>query len=140
MNKIMKKYNFNIEESAKKLWISKEQIKDLHKQGNVIGLHSHTHPTDITKLSKEGQYKEYLTNKNILEDIINDNIICMSHPCGRYNNDTLEVLKNLNIKIGFTSNMILNNNTKYEFLREDHANIFNNLRKNNNYENNYIYK
>lgn len=129
MNKIMTKYNFNIEDCKNKIWISKEEVKDLYNNGNIIGLHSHTHPMNITTLNKEKQYEDYFTNKSILENIINDKIICMSHPCGIYNNDTLEVLKDLGIKIGFRSNMTLKGNSNYEFLREDHINIFNELRR-----------
>ena len=129
MNKIMTKYNFNIEDCKSKIWISKEEVKDLYNNGNIIGLHSHTHPMNITALNKEEQYKDYFTNKSILENIINDRIICMSHPCGIYSNDTLEVLKDLGIKIGFRSNMTLKGNSNYEFLREDHINIFNELRR-----------
>ena len=125
MDKIMLNHNFNIEECINKLWISEKEIKDLHKQGNIIGLHSHTHPTNIIKLSKQDQLYEYSTNKEILENIIGEKIICMSHPCGLYNNDTLDILKYLGIKIGFRSNMMQKGNTNYEFLREDHINILN---------------
>ena len=110
---------------CKKLWIGENEIKELHKQGNIIGLHSHTHPTNIIKLSKQDQLYEYSTNKEILENIIGEKIICMSHPCGLYNNDTLDILKYLGIKIGFRSNMMQKGNTNYEFLREDHINILN---------------
>ena len=129
MEKIMNKYNFNIEDCIDKIWVSKDEIKDLYQKGNIIGLHTHSHPTNITSLNKKQQYEEYYTNKTILENIINDKIVCMSHPCGYYNNDTLNVLKDLGIKIGFRSNMIKKGNSKYEFLREDHINIFNKLRR-----------
>ena len=48
----------------------------------------------------------------------------MSHPCGNYNEDTIKVLDNLNIKIGFRANMAVKNVLgKYEIPREDHSNI-----------------
>lgn len=131
MGKIMEKHNFSKDECIKKLWIGEKEIKDLHQQGNVIGLHSHNHPTDMSKFTKEQQYYEYLTNKKILEDIIGEKIVCMSHPCGAYNEDTIHILNNLGIKIGFRSNMIPKGNTNYEFLREDHINIFNKLKEKN---------
>lgn len=131
MEKMMKKYNFNIQECAKKLWIGEKEIKELYKQGNIIGLHSHTHPTNIIKFAKQDQLYEYSTNKKMLEDIIGEKIICMSHPCGLYNNDTLDILKHLGIKIGFRSNMVPKDNTNYEYLREDHINILNKIKEKN---------
>ena len=52
----------------------------------------------------------------------------MSHPCGSYDKNTLRILKNLNIKIGFIPNMLYrkrNNFTanNFEIAREDHSNI-----------------
>ena len=49
----------------------------------------------------------------------------MSHPCGDYNKDTLDVLNSMGIRIGFRSNM--SNpyiNSSLEIPREDHANIY----------------
>ena len=103
----------------------------MYKQGNIIGLHSHTHPTNIIKFAKQDQLYEYSTNKKILEDIIGEKIICMSHPCGLYNNDTLDIVKHLGIKIGFRSNMVPKDNTNYEYLREDHINILNKIKEKN---------
>ena len=48
----------------------------------------------------------------------------MSHPCGSYNEDTIKVLSNLKIKIGFRANMNVKDVLgKYEIPREDHSNI-----------------
>ena len=56
----------------------------------------------------------------------------MSYPCGSYNNDTLAVLKELGIELGFQNTMIVEpekgvkkvNNSFLEIAREDHAKIF----------------
>ena len=56
----------------------------------------------------------------------------MSHPCGKYNSNTIKVLKNLEINTGF-SNVI---NSKFNFKsknsnflipREDHINLINKI-------------
>ena len=55
----------------------------------------------------------------------------MSHPCGSYTNDTLEVLKELGIELGFKQIMTIEtekgmskvNNSFLEIAREDHSNI-----------------
>jgi hypothetical protein len=56
----------------------------------------------------------------------------MSHPCGSYNNDTLEILKELGIELGFKQIMSIEpekgmkkiNNSFLEIARQDHADIF----------------
>ena len=128
MEQIMKKHSFDVNNYIDKIWVTKENIKDLHNNGNIIGLHSHSHPTNINTLTKKQQFEEYYTNKCILEDIIKDKVVSMSHPCGAYNEDTLQALKELDIKIGFRSNMIEKGHTNYEILREDHINIYNEIR------------
>ena len=47
----------------------------------------------------------------------------MSHPCNSYNNDTLEILTNFNIEIGFRANMKTAFNSNLEIPRIDHAEI-----------------
>jgi hypothetical protein len=76
--------------------------------------------------------------KNVLSsisDILNkpkNEIKYMSHPCGSYNNDTLEILKELGIELGFKQIMTIEpekgmkkiNNSFLEIARQDHADIF----------------
>ena len=55
----------------------------------------------------------------------------MSHPCGSYNEDTLQILKELGIELGFKQVMTIErekgmkkiNNSFLEIAREDHTNI-----------------
>jgi peptidoglycan/xylan/chitin deacetylase (PgdA/CDA1 family) len=121
---LFKKYAFNYSESISTLWMSEEEIKGISDQGHVIGLHSHNHPTQMHKLSKEDQLDEYQTNYNHLHKIINKDILSMSHPCGNYNNDTLSLLRDMGVKIGFRSNLgVKEIYSPFEIPREDHANI-----------------
>ena len=55
----------------------------------------------------------------------------MSHPCGSYNKDTLEILKELGVELGFKPVMAIEkekgmnkiNNSFLEIARQDHSEI-----------------
>ena len=57
----------------------------------------------------------------------------MSHPCGSYNQDTLDILVELGIEVGFKNLMVIEkeknmkniNNSSLEIARVNHANIMN---------------
>ena len=79
----------------------------------------------MSKLSKAKQELEYQKNYDHLTDLISKPIKVMSHPCGDYNEITLEILKSMNIDIGFRSNMSVKEIlSPLEIPREDHANVF----------------
>ena len=56
----------------------------------------------------------------------------MSHPCGSYNEDTLKILNELGIELGFKQIMTIEpekgmkkiNNSSLEIARQDHALIY----------------
>ena len=57
----------------------------------------------------------------------------MSHPCGSYNNDTFEILKELGIELGFKQIMTIEpekkgmkkiNNSFLEIARKNHCEIY----------------
>ena len=97
-------------------------------------MHSHNHPTHLEKLSYDEQKNEYVRCLSLISDILNkpkDEIKSMSHPCGSYNQDTLQILKNLGIELGFKQIMSIEpekgmkkvNNSYLEVARQDHADI-----------------
>ena len=135
MDKMMQKYKFNLETLNKELWMNKDCIKSLNEKGNIIGLHSHTHPTSIDKLSFAEQAKEYIHNNDILRNILGENIYSVSYPCNSFNTNTFRIMKNLGVKIGFRANMKYSLNN-YEIPRLDHSIIFKELQD----EDNCIYK
>ena len=51
----------------KNIYINKKNLQILSKDGNTIGLHSHTHPTNFDNLSYKKQLEELIKNKKILE-------------------------------------------------------------------------
>ena len=105
MDTIIQESKINLETVYKKLWISENDLKKINKEGHVIGLHSYSHPTKLSYLSYKNQNEEYIKNKKHLEKITSE-IFTMSHPSNSYNLDTLKILKNLGITIGFCADMI----------------------------------
>ena len=131
---MFKDKNFNYEDFSIKLFFQKSDLKKLNNLGHLIGLHSHNHPTLIEKLSYHEQKNEYekcLSSISNILDIRKNEIKFMSHPCGSYNSDTLEVLKELGIELGFKQIMTIEeekgmkkvNNSYLEIARNDHADI-----------------
>jgi len=130
MNLIMESYNFNVGDICNKLWMCSENLKELDGDGHMIGLHSYSHPTTMHRLLLEEQRTEYFKNYQHLSSVIGKPITSMAHPCGNYNDDTLKVLDELGIEIGFLSNCNVNKiKSKFEIPREDHANILKEMAK-----------
>ena len=124
MSMLMKEKKYNKTIRKKYLFMTKSDIKRLIKENHTIGLHSESHPTNITKLNYNSQLKEYKNCKNLLEKIIKKKIWSMSHPCGKYNISTLKILKKIGVEIGFRSNNFSKKiNSSLEIPREDHANL-----------------
>ena len=132
---MIKEKNLNYKETYKKLFFQKDDLKKLDNLGHLVGLHSHYHPTLLEKLNYDEQKNEYekclSSISNILDKTKNE-IKYMSHPCGSYNNDTLEILKELGIELGFKQIMTIEpekgmkklNNSFLEIARQDHARIY----------------
>ena len=126
--------NFIPEKHYNNLFFDKDNLATLKSLGHIIGLHSHIHPTFLESLSYEKQYNEYKQNISILSDILKidkSEIKYMSHPCGSYNYNTLRILKELGIELGFKQIMTIEpekgmkkiNNSSLEIARQDHAQI-----------------
>ena len=131
---MFKEKNFRPEDHYKNIFMSKFNLNKLNELGHLIGLHSHSHPVLLENLSYNEQKKEYENNKSTLSEILNidkNNIKYMSHPNGSYNDDTLKILQELKIELGFKpimsiepeKNMKKINNSSLEIAREDHARI-----------------
>ncbi len=113
----------DVAEAARGLWMSAEQVRALHGEGHVIGLHSDTHPTRVADLSPGAQEAEYLRNAEELAAITGEMPVAMSHPCNSYNAQTLRILRKMGVKVGFRANMAATQFSELEWPREDHANL-----------------
>lgn len=124
MKSLMRAKNFNPNLILSELWMSKNDLINLNAKSHTIGLHTHNHPTKVSSLSKMQQFKEYRLNLDTLTDILRIKLTTMSHPCGDYNKDTLNILESLGIEIGFKANLeTCIFNSKFGIPRENHVNI-----------------
>ena len=128
MIEMCKEKKFNYKKYISKIYCNKKDILKLIKEGHEIGLHTHNHPMNLNKLSYKMQKNEFLKNFKTLEKITKIKPISASFPTGTYNNNTLKILRDLNIKICFRDNMISNkykklNNSNLEIARINHAEI-----------------
>ncbi len=130
MSTLMLRKGFDIELAKKKLWMTERDLVEISNKGHIIGMHSYSHPMQLNKLKKSDQEMEYKRNYEHLRKIIKKPIKSMSHPCGSYNNDTLDILRSMKIEIGFRSNMSIKEIiTPLEVPREDHINVFKEMNK-----------
>lgn len=131
---LMDEKKFKPEKFYSKLFFNKNDIINLDKLGHLVGLHSHSHPTLMEKLSYEEQKVEYEKSLSIISRVLGkpkSSIKYMSHPCGSYNGDTLKILKELGIELGFKQIMTIEpekkmktiNNSFLEIARQDHIKI-----------------
>ena len=71
-------------------------------------------------MSYKKQYLDYTKNLNFLKKHLSISPKSMSHPFGRYNKNSLKVLKKLGIKIGFLSSPVKSVKSNLEIGRIDH--------------------
>ena len=129
MDQMLRNYNYDPEKYKDVLWMKREEIKVLSETGNVIGLHSHTHPTKIASYTKEEQLQEYALCKKYLEEITGTAIEAVSYPCNSYNEDTEGIMNMLGIQIGFCADMSKPFENKLFIPREDSANIIRKMKE-----------
>ena len=130
MRDLMLDKDFDIDVAKQNLWMSEQDLINLDNQGHLIGLHSYSHPTKISKLSKADQESEYKRNYKHLSSLLNKPIKVMSHPCGDYNITTLNILTKMNVQLGFRDNMLIKEiQSPLEIPREDHSIILKEMKK-----------
>ena len=104
-----------------KLYMKQSDLKNLIKYKNVIGLHSHSHPTNLDKFSYKPQLKEFRENKLKIEKITNQKVYSLAYPLGKFNSHSIKVAKKLGIKIAFLSNTNFQKKNILLLPREDHT-------------------
>jgi peptidoglycan/xylan/chitin deacetylase (PgdA/CDA1 family) len=113
----------SIEELSQSLWMNDNHLRELTRQGHVVGLHSQTHPTILGEMPPESQKLEYGKNFAHLEEVLGAPPQSVAHPCNSYNAATLDILAGLGVRVGFRDNMSNSGTAGLEYPREDHANI-----------------
>lgn len=123
MDGMLETAGYDLAELGKLLWMDNDSIRDLGGSGHVVGLHSFTHPTRIEYLDRQGQKEEYERNAGHIAAVLGAPPAAMSHPCNSYNADTLSVLGEQGIRLGFRSNMMDARMAPLEMPREYHTNL-----------------
>lgn len=128
--KLIIKKQFNPDKIMHKLWMNEDHIIELYQDGHVIGLHSYSHPTNLDEIPYREQLNEFDKNYKHLCKLIEKPIQAVSYPCGRYNDDTLNILNKMGIRVGFCSSMRYKKmKSLLEIPREDHANVLQEMAK-----------
>ena len=99
------------------------QIESLSSNEHIIGLHSHTHPTRMEEYSYAEQKTEYELNLKWIARLIGQKPVTMAHPCNSYNDNTIKILDELGIQLGFRSNTAAEQTNRFEWARIDHATL-----------------
>jgi peptidoglycan/xylan/chitin deacetylase (PgdA/CDA1 family) len=119
---------FSSEKAIKDAWMQKEHLQLLLTEGHSVGLHSHTHPTQMADLPEEEQRAEYVANKDWIESQLMVTPTWVAHPCGNYSETTLKILDDLGVQGGVRSSLTPGfYGSPLEVPREDHANIMKEL-------------
>lgn len=84
-------------------FLSSNQILELSKRGHIIGSHTHSHPVNIGKMSKEQILEEWIESIKILENITNTKIDRGSIPNGNGCSLVYEMAEKTGIKVLDTS-------------------------------------
>lgn len=130
MHRLMAEISFDPNKISEKLWMSETNVKDLSNQGHIIGLHSFSHPVTMHLIDSRKQHLEYARNREHLIGLTGKKIVSMSHPCGNYNHQTLEILRSLDIQIGFRDNCSVQSiASNLEVPREDSSNLLWQIKK-----------
>ena len=121
--------SFNQELVVKHVWMDEDHIRKIVLNGHTVGLHSHTHPTQIGELPKSEQEAEYTVNKKWIEEHLGLVPEWVAHPCGNYSEITLDILGKLGIRAGFRSSLTSRHfGSPLEIPREDHSNLISQLK------------
>ena len=80
-------------------------LRNLDAGGHVIGLHSYSHPTVMATLPVATQRLEYQQNLEHIQRVLGQAPLTVSHPCDSYSADTLGILGEMGVRLGFRANM-----------------------------------
>jgi peptidoglycan/xylan/chitin deacetylase (PgdA/CDA1 family) len=124
MSSLFHAQNFDEKSVHDKLYMNESQIQALDREGHIIGLHSFSHPVSFHLLQDSEQELEYRKNFDHLFSITKNKPCTVSHPCGKYNDSTLEILGRMGIVLGFSASMSPKICTELTMPRKDSADLF----------------
>lgn len=121
MDSLMVETGHDAASIRKDIWMTESDLVALVREDHSVGLHSHSHPTNLAALLPDQQRWEYETNYRILSEITGMKPQFVAHPCGSYSTETLELLTDLGVQCGFRSSPTPGGISNLEIPREDHA-------------------
>lgn len=122
MDSMLEQEGFDAKSLAPLLWMDDDSLRELERDGNIVGLHSYSHPTAIERDAPDKQHEEYRKNRDHLKSVLRSAPTTVSHPSNSYNATTLEILKSLGVTLGFRADMKFGL-SQLEQPREDHSHI-----------------
>jgi len=128
MDQLIAERGFDTEALVRELWLTEADLRTLVGRGHAVGLHSYDHPHDLGALSRAAQRDQYERNYTQLTRATGRRPSCMSHPLNSYNEDSLEILRELDIRCGFRANLLPPagkplNPSRLELAREDSTHL-----------------
>lgn len=120
MDQMLENYNCDTKQIAEAVMMSADNLRELHRDGHIVGMHSHTHPTTMNALSASEQAHEYWNNYDAITSIIGQHPIAMSHPSNSYDDRTLAILRSLGIRVGFRADPYVETACPLQRPRIDH--------------------
>lgn len=123
MDRMLAERGMDIAAVSRRLWMTPAHVVQLHREGHVIGLQSHSHPTRLARMSPQQQRDEYTENQRTVRQIIGRPANAVAHPCNSYSPYTLAILRQLGVRVGFRTNMAAREYCSLEHPRQDHANL-----------------
>lgn len=128
MCRLMDNSGIDREEVRQRLMMNLEDLRLLTRNGHEVGLHSHSHPTRIDEFDGSEVATEYERNFSFILDATGIPPRTMSHPCGRFSEQSLEALRRLGVTVGFIDSPAPNvNNDPLCIPRHDHSDLVRNL-------------
>lgn len=102
---------------AEKIYLSENQIKELHDLG-FLGMHTYDH-RPLSRLKDDELKKNLAGNKNHLESLVNGKIFSVSYPHGskiEVSDKAVEICRELGLKLGFTMERAFNTSLRNPLL------------------------
>jgi peptidoglycan/xylan/chitin deacetylase (PgdA/CDA1 family) len=84
-------------------FLGRGQIRDLRKNGHVIGSHSFSHPVRMSQCSEQKLVDEWTTSLHVLSDILGEPVDTASVPGGYYSRRVAETAAASGIRVLFNS-------------------------------------
>ncbi len=94
-------FNIDTDSLAEDTYMTGDNLKTIAERGHVVGLHSHSHPSNLGSLSDQEQFTELKRNKEVIESMIGIPPKTISYPSNSYNSQTISHLIDLDIYSGF---------------------------------------